>query len=82
MRKMSHFSKSPYFLALSLSILSLKSSIFGYAFEENSVIRNEREDLFSSTSKLADMVESEYQVVDLLDTFADYVSDKARTIRM
>jgi len=65
-------------------------AVFGYfspsfptvnGFEEKSVMPNQREDLFSSTSKLADMVENELQIVDLLDTFADYITERAQTIK-
>lgn len=49
--------------------------------EVKTVVQTQREDIFSSTSKLEELVDNELQVVDLLDTFADFVSERADIIR-
>jgi len=46
-----------------------------------SIVQNQREDVFSSTSKLEELVQSELQIVDLLETFADYTLEKAQVIK-
>jgi hypothetical protein len=75
------FSGSWSYLAVFLLFLSL-SGFEGQGLpEEKSVTHNQREDLFSSTSKLEELVESELQIVDLLDTFADYALERAQTIK-
>jgi prolyl 4-hydroxylase len=49
--------------------------------EIKSVIHTQKEDLFSSTSKLEELVDNELQIVDLLDTFASYTLEKAQLIK-
>lgn len=44
-------------------------------------LQGKREDLFSSTSKLEDLVEHELQIVELLDTFVDYTMSRANIIK-
>ncbi|CAG7723752.1 unnamed protein product [Allacma fusca] len=65
-------------LILVLSILTPSNVI---SIRESQPISSQREDLFSSTSKLEDLVESEVQIVDVLDTFADYTLEKAKLIK-
>jgi len=48
---------------------------------ETLVEKVQRDDVFSSTSKLNDLVEHEAQIVDLLDTFATYTIEKAKLIK-
>jgi len=44
-------------------------------------LQNAREDVFSSTSKLEDLVQNELQVLDLLTTFTEYTIEKANLIK-
>jgi hypothetical protein len=44
-------------------------------------LRNSREDVFSSTSKLEELVHMELQVLDLLTTFTEYTIEKAALIK-
>ena len=53
----------------------------GQSIRESRSAASQREDLFSSTSKLEDLVENEEQVIDVLDTFADYTMEKANLIK-
>ena len=73
---------SIFFFLIFLTSLTSNCPVIAHSFDEKSVMPNQREDLFSSTSKLADMVENELQVVDLLDTFAEYIAERAQTIKM
>ena len=81
------FSKQ-YSLPVQFSVLVSIAVLMGVSglqahgiHEDKSVIHNQREDLFSSTSKLEELVESELQIVDLLETFADYALERAQTIK-
>lgn len=49
--------------------------------ETKSDLQGKREDLFSSTSKLEDLVEHEIQIVELLDTFVEYTISRANIIK-
>ena len=51
------------------------------SIRESRSAASQREDLFSSTSKLEDLVENEEQIIDVLDTFADYTMEKANLIK-
>lgn len=44
-------------------------------------LQGKREDLFSSTSKLEDLVEHELQIVELLDTFVEYTVSRTNIIK-
>ncbi|XP_021954740.2 prolyl 4-hydroxylase subunit alpha-1 isoform X2 [Folsomia candida] len=48
---------------------------------ESNELRNAREDVFSSTSKLEELVHNEFQVLDLLTTFTEYTIEKATMIK-
>jgi hypothetical protein len=62
-----------------LSIFQYNQGVVGV--REASSLQNAREDVFSSTSKLEDLVQNEMQVLDLLATYTEYTIEKANLIK-
>jgi len=80
--KISFSKKNLQLIVCGLVFLGLPSLLRAHgAPDEKSVTHSQREDLFSSTSKLEELVENELQIVDLLDTFAEYALERAQTIK-
>ncbi|ODN01135.1 Prolyl 4-hydroxylase subunit alpha-1, partial [Orchesella cincta] len=65
-------------LLISLILLQVTAATVG---EAKSDLQGKREDLFSSTSKLEDLVEHELQIVELLETFVDYTVNRANIVK-
>lgn len=63
-----------------LAVICCLTTVSGLG-DINNELRNSREDVFSSTSKLEQLVHNELQVLDLLSTFTDYTIEKASLIK-
>lgn len=68
---------------ISFIILTVKSAAaVGPGSEAKSAdLQGKREDLFSSTSKLEDLVEHELQIVELLETFVEFTVSRTNMIK-